>query len=91
MRSPECLAGRARWLVICAPIFGTIGKRNLNQRTWNDVVIQNKDTRVLYNFDNSIALVYMFKDQNTLIITTSSDTLFEISRRLDLSAQKSGV
>ena len=73
------------------PIFGTIGKENLSQRKWSDVVIQNKDTRVLYNFDNSIALVYMFKDQNTLIITTSSDTLFEISRRLDLSAQKSGV
>ncbi|MFA6566233.1 MAG: hypothetical protein WCT48_05810 [Candidatus Paceibacterota bacterium] len=70
------------------PLFGTISTENLSGRTWSDVVTKNKDTRVLYNFDNSIALVYMFKDQRTLIITTNNSTLFEISRRLDLSLKK---
>ena len=71
-------------------LFGNIGKEDLKGRTWRDVVTKNKDTRVLNNFDGSVALVYMFKDQGTLIITTNNSTLFEISRRLDLSAKKSG-
>ncbi len=70
------------------PLFGTIGAGELGQRTWSDVVTKNKDTRVLYNFDKTIALVYMFKDQKTLIITTNNNTLFEISRRLDLELKK---
>ncbi len=57
--------------------------RELSERKWGDMVIKNKDTRVLRNFDGSIALVYMFKDQRTLIITTNEDTLLEVSRRLD--------
>ena len=70
------------------PLFGTISNDDLSGRTWSDVVTKNKDTRVLYNFDNSIALVYMFKDQRTLIITTNNSTLFELSHRIDLSLQK---
>ena len=70
------------------PLFGTIGKGELGQRTWGDLVTNNKDTRVLYNSDKSIALVYMFKDQKTLIITTNNNTLFEISRRLDVELKK---
>ncbi|MCX6735708.1 MAG: hypothetical protein NTZ13_01335 [Candidatus Parcubacteria bacterium] len=70
------------------PLFGTIGEGELGQRTWSDLVTKNKDTRVLYNFDKSIALVYMFKDQNTLIITTNNNTLFELSRRLDVELKK---
>ncbi|TRZ51077.1 hypothetical protein D4R99_04905 [bacterium] len=73
------------------PLFGTIGTGDLSQRTWSDVVTKNKDTRVLNNFDGSVAMVYMFKDQKTLIITTNNNTLFEISRRLDLAVQKSGI
>lgn len=61
----------------------------LSQRKWGDLVIKNKDTRVLRNFDDSIALVYMFKDQRTLIITTNEDTLLEVSRRLDTAQEKS--
>jgi hypothetical protein len=72
------------------PLFGTVGTEDLSQRMWNDVVTRNKDTRVLYNFNNTVALVYMFKDQRTLIISTNNDTLFEVSRRLDLTLQKKG-
>jgi hypothetical protein len=67
------------------PVFGRADRaRELSQRKWDDTVIKNKDTRVLRNFDGSIALIYTFKDQHTLIITTNEDTLLEVSRRLDL-------
>jgi hypothetical protein len=71
------------------PLFGRGDKvRELSQKKWGDLVIKNKDTRVLRNFDGSIALIYMFKDQRTLIITTREDTLLEVSRRLDLTKEK---
>lgn len=71
------------------PVFGEAGRvRELSQRKWGDTVIKNKDTRTLNNFDGSIALVYTFKDQRTLIITTNEDTLLEVSRRLDLAQEK---
>lgn len=71
------------------PIFGRANRVNeLSQRKWDDTVIKNKDTRVLRNFDGSIAIVYAFKDQRTLIITTSEDTLLEVSSRLDLTQEK---
>lgn len=71
------------------PLFGRADRaRELSQRKWDDTVIKNKDTRVLRNFDGSIALVYAFKDQHTLIITTNEDTLLEVSRRLDLTKEK---
>jgi len=73
------------------PLFGTIGKEDLIGRTWSDIITKNKDTRILSNFDGSVALVYMFKDKETLIITTNNNTLFEISQRLDLSVKKSGI
>ncbi len=67
------------------PLFGRGDRvRELSQKKWGDTVIKNKDTRVLREFDGSIALVYAFKDQRTLIITTSEDALLEVSRRLDL-------
>lgn len=71
------------------PLFDRANRvRELSQRKWDDTVIKNKDTRVLRNFDGSIVLVYAFKDQHTLIITTSEDTLLEVSRRLDLAKEK---
>jgi hypothetical protein len=71
------------------PLFDRAGRvQELSQRKWGDTVIKNKDTRTLSNFDGSIALVYVFKDQYTLIITTSEDTLLEVSHRLDLVKEK---
>jgi hypothetical protein len=72
------------------PIFNRVSQvKELSQRSWGDRVIKNKDTRVLLDFNGYIALVYSFKDRNTLIITTSEDTLLEVSRRLDLVNEKS--
>ena len=70
------------------PLFGVKPNEDLGGRSWVDVVTKNKDTRVLKDFNNQTVLVYMFKDQNTLIISTSEGTLFEISNRIDLLREK---
>ncbi len=71
------------------PLFSRADRvAELSQRPWGDTVIKNKDTRTLRNFDGSIAIVYTFKDQRTLIIATSEDALLEVSRRLDLAQEK---
>ncbi len=59
--------------------------KELKSRRFEDLVIKNNDTRALRGFDGKIALIYAFKDEKTLIITTNEDTLLEVSRRLDLS------
>jgi len=70
-------------------LFGNAKLGNsLSKRTWADLTTKNKDLRVLYNFDGSIALVYMFKDTNTVIISTNTDTLFKISDAFDLVKEK---
>jgi hypothetical protein len=70
------------------PLFGVSGAEALKNRTWTDVVIKNKDTRVLKDFNEQTVLAYMFKDQKTLIISTRENTLFEVARRLDLINEK---
>jgi hypothetical protein len=70
------------------PLFGVSSSEDLRKRIWTDVIAKNKDTRVLKDFNEQTVLVYMFKDQKTLIITTSENTLFEVSRRLDLLKEK---
>jgi len=68
------------------PLFGK-GNRvgELSQRRFEDLIIKNNDVRALRTFGGEIELVYMFKDEQTLIITTNEDTLLELSRRIDLS------
>ena len=47
-----------------------------------DRVISNNDTRVLYRPNGDIAFFYTFFNKNTVIITTSEQTLREIIYRL---------
>lgn len=51
-------------------------------RPFKDVVIQNKDVRVLYDKDNNATLFYLFVDRSKFIITDNEDTLKEILARL---------
>lgn len=54
------------------------------RRSWfEDKVIENHDTRVLYNKRGEIALLYSFLDRETLIITTNTNTFLEIIHRLE--------
>ena len=49
---------------------------------WKDIIINNKDARVLYSGDKLPILYYMFTNKNNLIITDKEDTLKEIISRL---------
>ncbi|MCK9351343.1 MAG: hypothetical protein WCT49_00320 [Candidatus Paceibacterota bacterium] len=70
------------------PLFRLLTADDLRGRAWVDVVAKNKDTRQLKDFSDETVLVYIFKDQNTIILSTSENTLFEVARRLDLTLEK---
>ncbi len=59
------------------------GKNNeLLDKSFQDMIIKNKDARVLYNKENLGVLFYLFSDRNTLIISDSQNAIKEIITRL---------
>jgi len=50
-----------------------------------DLVINNKDARVLYDEFGNIVLLYAFVDRNTIIITTTEEAFLEIFKRMSSS------
>ena len=73
-----------------SPLFGpatsraeaATNTRTAGRRGFRDQVIQNKDTRVLLDHNDNIALLYSFVDRETLIITTNIETFVEVHGRL---------
>lgn len=55
---------------------------NLSQIKWKDVIISNRDARVLYNEEGKPILYYMFADKDSLVITDSENVIKEIVTRL---------
>lgn len=53
-----------------------------SQRRFVDKVLNNKDTRVLVDSNGKEAMLYTFLDKNTLVISTSENSLKEIIFRL---------
>lgn len=52
------------------------------EKPWRDVIIDNKDARILYRRDGSDILYYIFPNKDTFIITDSQDAIKEIATRL---------
>ena len=52
-------------------------------RKFQDVVIKNKDTRVIKDNDGEIIFLYSVIDKSTVVLTTSQDTFKEIMNRFD--------
>ncbi|HUC88850.1 MAG TPA: hypothetical protein VMR49_02360 [Candidatus Paceibacterota bacterium] len=50
--------------------------------SWKDIIINNKDARVLYDQNNNPLLYYIFIDKNNFVIADSQDTIKEIISRL---------
>jgi len=50
--------------------------------SFEDKIIENKDTRILYNSRGEIVLIYSFVDRETLIVATEKNTLLEVFERL---------
>jgi hypothetical protein len=55
-----------------------------NIKNFIDRTIKNKDMRVIQDNDGKIYFVYGFTNRNTIIITTSPETFFEVTNRLKL-------
>lgn len=59
-------------------------KLELNNRKWQDIIINNKDARVLLNENGKEILYYLFTDKNNLVITNNKETIKEIISKLVL-------
>jgi hypothetical protein len=55
------------------PIFG---------QPWKDLIVNNKDVRVLYGENGEGILYYVFVNKNNFIIASNIDTLKEVMERL---------
>lgn len=51
-------------------------------RGFSDIVIKNRDARILLDENGRPIILYSFPDQRTLVITTNAETLTEVSKRL---------
>src|SRR3989338_4129279 len=55
----------------------------LNQKGgFEDLLIKNRDARILRSEDGSIKFLYSFPDKDTIIITANAKTLEEVAKRL---------
>lgn len=54
----------------------------LLEKPWGDILINNKDARILYDRRGTAILYYIFPSKDTIIITDSQDAIKEISLRL---------
>lgn len=81
----QAFAGMLDWEDnITANLSPFLSRKNIYQNeTFTDVIIQNKDVRVLRNAQGEIAYLYAFPDRQTLIITTHQYALEEIVTRLN--------
>jgi hypothetical protein len=67
------------------PLFGINipgGDKTFFERPWKDVIINNRDARVLYGDAGEGLLYYVFLNKNNFIITNNIDALREVMTRL---------
>lgn len=63
--------------------INTYGTDNsIFEKPWKDILLNNKDARVLYGENGEGILYYVFVDKNTLVITSNKEALKEIVIRL---------
>lgn len=68
-----------------APVFGPALSTSagiLGAGSFEDVVIQSRDARILRRGNGDIALMYAFLDRETIILTTNRNTFMEILTRM---------
>ncbi|MDE2030659.1 MAG: hypothetical protein KGI58_00130 [Patescibacteria group bacterium] len=57
-------------------------RSNLLDKQWKDIIVNNKNARILYDTYGNDVLYYMFTNTNNIIITDSQSTINEINSRL---------
>lgn len=56
--------------------------KDIFEKPFKDIIVKNKDTRILYTDEGADVLLYLFPDKNTLIITDNQEAVKEIITRL---------
>ncbi len=64
------------------PLIGTEVERSVYTAPWEDYLVKNRDMRVLRDGSGAIVLAYTFFGRDTLIISTSIDTIDEVIARV---------
>ncbi len=54
-------------------------------KNWKSGVVQNKNARILYDKDNNIVMMYVYIDENTVILTDTNSSAREVIKRLSSS------
>ncbi|MDE2399465.1 MAG: hypothetical protein KGL67_00390 [Patescibacteria group bacterium] len=57
-------------------------------KEFQDGIVENKNARILYDTDNKIVMMYVFADDNSVVITNSENAVHEIILRLASSQIK---
>lgn len=60
----------------------------LPAKNFEDGIVENKNARILYDNNGNIALVYIFVDENSLLIGSNLETTHEVMLRLSSSKIK---
>lgn len=58
------------------------GQSFAGKKEFEDILVKNKDARVLRNFDGRIVLIYSIPDKETILITVDMETLAELFDRV---------
>ncbi len=72
-------------------IFGidiNAGTNYLQTKDFSDLIVANKNARVLYDKDNKIVMMYVYADDNSVLITNTAQATEEIILRLASSQIK---
>ncbi len=64
------------------PLIGKDTDEEVYTRQWEDLLIRNRDMRVVRDNKGNIVLAYTFFDSQTLILATSVDTIDEVITRI---------
>ena len=64
------------------PVFTGRSLQESEKNPFEDVIIKNKDARVLNDADGRPLIIYAFLDRETFVITDNEYTLEEVSKRL---------
>lgn len=60
----------------------------LLKKKWEDGILENKNARILYDNENKIVMMYVFANDNSIVITNTEDAFHEIMLRLATSQIK---
>jgi hypothetical protein len=67
-------------------LFNLEIKNNNFEKKWKDIVINNKDARILYGENDEVILSYVFVNKNDFVITSDLNTMREIINKMLLKS-----